>query len=30
MDKELLEALGMLFDEKLKPIQYDIKDMKVS
>ena len=28
MDKELLQTLGTLFDEKLKPIQDDIKDMK--
>ena len=28
MDKELLEILSNLFDEKLKPIQDDIKDMK--
>jgi predicted nuclease with TOPRIM domain len=30
MDKELLENLSKLFDEKLKPIQDDIKDMKSS
>ena len=28
MDKEMLEALSNLFDEKLKPIHADIKEMK--
>ena len=28
MDKEILEALSNLLDEKLKPIHIDIKEMK--
>ena len=29
MDKEMLEALSKLLDEKLKPIHSDIKEMKI-
>jgi len=29
MDKELLQSLSTLFDEKLKPIHDDIKDIKI-
>lgn len=29
MDKQILETLSKLFDEKLKPIQDDIKDIKL-
>lgn len=29
MDNELLQTLSVLFDEKLKPIKDDIKDIKV-
>jgi len=29
MDKEMLEALSNLLDEKLKPIHSDIKDLKL-